>query len=189
MDEFGYLSVLLSIILGLSVTQLLQGLSGIIQNRSRVRVYGPAVTWTVLLLLIDAQAWWAMFGLRNHLHWTFLDFVVVLLETTFLYLLAALVLPRFDTDGPIDLRENYFGHARWFFGSFIAVLIASLLKDLVLGHRLPTGLNLAFHIIGICGSLIAALTTSDRFHRAYSIFVGVMFISYIAVLFVELDKI
>lgn len=38
MDEFGYLSVLLSIILGLSVTQLLQGLSGIIQARARVRL-------------------------------------------------------------------------------------------------------------------------------------------------------
>jgi hypothetical protein len=187
MDEFGYLSVLLSIILGLSVTQLLQGLSGIIQNRSRVRIYSPAVTWAVLLLLIDAQAWWAMFGLRRHHPWTFLDFIVVLLETTFLYLLAALVLPRFDTEGPIDLRENYFGHARWFFGSFIAVLIVSLLKDVVLGHAWPTGLNLAFHIIAICGSLIAALTKSDRFHRSYAIFSVILFTGYVAKLFSELN--
>lgn len=186
MDAFSYLSVLLSIILGLSVTQLLQGLSGIIQNRSRVRIYGPAVTWTVLLLLIDAQAWWAMFGLRLRPSWTFLDFIVVLLETIFLYLLAALVLPSFNTEGPIDLRENYFGHSRWFFGSFIAVLIVSLLKDVVLGHALPAGLNLAFHIIAICGSLIAALTRSDRFHRSYAIFSVILFTAYVAKLFSEL---
>jgi len=187
MDEFGYLSVLLSIILGLSVTQLLQGLSGIIQNRSRVQVYTPAVTWAVLLLLIDAQAWWAMFGLRRHHPWTFLDFIVVLLETIFLYLLAALVLPRFDLEGPIDLKENYFGHARWFFGSFIAVLIVSLLKDLVLGHRWPGGLNLGFHVIGIVMSLIAILTKSDRFHRVNAIFVVLIFTAYVAVLFTELQ--
>ena len=186
MDEFGYLSVLLSIILGLSVTQLLQGLSGIIQNRSRVRIYAPAVTWAILLLLIDAQAWWAMFGLRRHHPWIFLDFIVVLLETIFLYLLAALVLPRFDGEGPIDLRENYFGHSRWFFGSFIAVLIVSLLKDVVLGHTWPGGLNLAFHIIGICMSLIAALTKSDRFHRANAIFVVLIFTAYVVVLFTPL---
>jgi hypothetical protein len=33
MDEFGYLAVILSIILGLSVTQLLQGLSNVINAR------------------------------------------------------------------------------------------------------------------------------------------------------------
>jgi hypothetical protein len=186
MDEFGYLSVLLSIILGLSVTQLLQGLSGIIQNRSRVQIYAPAVTWAILLLLIDAQAWWAMFGLRRHSSWTFLDFVIVLLETIFLYLLAALVLPSFNTEGPIDLRENYFGHSRWFFGSFIAVLIVSLLKDVILGHAWPESRNLAFHIIGICMSLIAMLTKSDLFHRANAIFVVLIFTAYVAVLFREM---
>ncbi len=188
MDEFGfgYLSVLLSIILGLSVTQLLQGLSGIIQNRERVRIYGPSLTWAILLLPIDAQAWWAMFGLRRHHPWTFLDFIVVLLETIFLYLLAALVLPRFDMAGPIDLRENYFGHARWFFGSFIAVLVVSLVKDFLLGHAWPTGLNLAFHFIGIGMSLIAMLTRSDRFHRANALLVVLLFTSYVAILFTEL---
>ncbi len=186
MDAFSYLSVLLSIILGLSVTQLLQGFSGIIQNRTRVRIYAPALTWTVLLLLIDAQAWWAMFGLRLRSSWTFLDFVVVLLETIFLYLLAALVLPSFNSDGPIDLRENYFGHSRWFFGLFIAVLIVSLLKDVVLGHAWPAGLNLAFHLIAICGSLTAILTKNDRFHRSYAIFSVILFTAYVAKLFSEL---
>ena len=38
MDEFGYLAVILSIILGLSVTQLLQGLSQVINARDRVRI-------------------------------------------------------------------------------------------------------------------------------------------------------
>ena len=112
MDEFGYLSVVLSIILGLSVTQLLQGLSGIIQNRTRVQLYGPPVGWALLLLVIDAQAWWAMFGLRHHHDWTFVAFAVVLLEMILLYLLAALVLPSFAGEGVIDLRTNYFGHAR-----------------------------------------------------------------------------
>ena len=186
MDEFSYLSVLLSIILGLSLTQLLQGLSGIIQNRARVQIYGPAVTWTILLALIDAQAWWAMFGLRIHHPWTFLQFVIVLLETIFLYLLAALVLPRFDGNETIDLKENYFGHSRWFFGSFMGVLIASLLKDLVLAGSWPGGLNLLFHVVALVGSFVAALTKNDRFHRGYAFFSAVLFVGYVAVLFSDL---
>jgi hypothetical protein len=49
-DEFGYLSVILSIILGLSATQLLQGISQVINARDRVRIYWPAIGWTLLLL-------------------------------------------------------------------------------------------------------------------------------------------
>jgi hypothetical protein len=59
MDEFGYLAVILSIILGLSVTQLLQGLSQVINARDRARIYGPAIGWALPLLVIDLQPWWA----------------------------------------------------------------------------------------------------------------------------------
>ena len=66
MDEFSYLSVLLSIILGLAVTQILTGFRGLLQSRARVQVYWPAIAWAFLLLVICAQSWWAMFGLRSH---------------------------------------------------------------------------------------------------------------------------
>jgi hypothetical protein len=89
MDEFGYLAV----ILGLSVTQLLQGLSQVINARDRVRIYGPAIGWALLLLVIDVQALWAMFGYRNRHAWTFPQFAILLLETIILYLLAAFALP------------------------------------------------------------------------------------------------
>ena len=70
MDEFGYLAV----ILGLSVTQLLQAFSQVINARDRVRIYGPAIGWALLLLIIDVQAWWAMFQYRSRHAWTFLQF-------------------------------------------------------------------------------------------------------------------
>src|SRR3954447_4018133 len=186
MDEFGYLSVLLSIILGLSLTQLLQGLAGIIQARTRVRLYWPAVGWAILLIVVDAQAWWAMFGLRQHHPWTFLHFSIVLLETILLYLLAALVLPSFAGDEVVDLRANYFGHARWFFGAFAAVLVVSLLKDKILNGAWPTGLNFGFHVVFIGGAAMAALTRSDRFHRVFVCLSAILFTVYIALLFAEL---
>ena len=78
MDEFSYLSVLLSIILGLAVTQILTGFRGLLQSRARVRIYWPAIAWSFLLLVICAQSWWAMFGLRSHHAWTFGGFAVAL---------------------------------------------------------------------------------------------------------------
>ena len=87
MDEFGYLSVIISVILGLSIAQLLQGISQVINARDRVRMYWPTMAWAVLLLIVDIQAWWAMFGYRNRHTWTFVQFTIVLFEAIMLYLL------------------------------------------------------------------------------------------------------
>ncbi|MFZ3377891.1 MAG: hypothetical protein WA183_20275 [Chthoniobacterales bacterium] len=186
MDEFGYLAVILSIILGLSVTQLLQGLSQVINARDRVRIYWPAIGWTLLLLVIDVQAWWAMFGYRNRHAWTFLQFAVLLLETIILYLLAALALPTPLAGETVDLRANYFRHARWFFGSFVTVLLVSLMKNVVMTGSLQRPLDLGFHLFWIAGATIAAVTRNDLFHKAFVCVSAASFVVYIAALFFEL---
>jgi hypothetical protein len=65
MDEFSYLSVLISVILGLAVTQILKDFRGIVLSRARIRIYWPVLVWAALLLLVCFQHWWAMFGMRH----------------------------------------------------------------------------------------------------------------------------
>jgi hypothetical protein len=186
MDEWGFLSVIVSIILGLSITQLLQGISELINERERVRFYWPAVGWGVLLLLIDVQAWWAMFGLRHRHSWTFLQFATVLLEVILLYLVAALALPNFAGQAVIDLRANYFKHRTWFFGCLVLVLVDSLLKAVVIGGELPGAVDLAFHLIWLGSASVAAITRSDWYHKANLCLTFVLVVIYIAILFTTL---
>ena len=186
MDEFGYLSVIISVIIGLSITQLLQGIGQIINARDRVRIYWPAIGWTVLLLLIDVQAWWAMFGYRNRHAWTFVQFTVVLLEAIMLYLLAAVALPNIPNEGEIDLRSNYFRHAGWFFGSLVVLLLDSLLKSVVVYGGLPGKSDLGFHLFWIITALIAAFVRNERYHKAFICLSLGLFVVYIALLFSSL---
>ena len=186
MDEFGYLSVIISVILGLSITQLLQGIGQIINARDRVRIYWPALGWAMLLLLIDVQAWWAMFGYRYRHNWTFVQFTVVLLEAIMLYLLAAIALPAIPNEGEVDLRSNYFRHAGWFFGSLVVLLLDSLLKSVVVSGGLPGKPDLGFHLFWIIAALIAAFVRNDRYHKAFVCFSSALFIAYIALLFSSL---
>jgi hypothetical protein len=65
MDAFSYLSVLISIILGLAIAQVLQGYRALLLARGRVRVDPAALIWSGLILLFAAQAWWASFGLTE----------------------------------------------------------------------------------------------------------------------------
>ena len=94
MDAFGYLSVLLSIIIGLGVTQLLTGLGRVIRHRDQVRIDWLPLLWAFVLLVVFVQVWWSMFGLRNYTGWTFGSFLFILGQTSALYLMAAVLLPE-----------------------------------------------------------------------------------------------
>ena len=186
MDAFGYLSVLISIILGLAVTQLLQGFRGIVLARRVVRVYWPALGWAVLLLVIDVQSWWAMFGLRAVQQWTFAEFAVVLLQAVMLYMLAALVLPDFSADRAVDLRQHYFETRRWSFGAAAVTALVSLAKDLVIAGQLPSPGNVGFHVFFIVAALVAIATSAEWFHRLLPLLLLIVFGVYIGTLFAQL---
>ena len=186
MDPFSYLTVLVSIILGLGITQLLTGVGRMLNARMRVRQYWPVNLWVALLLLIHIQAWWAMFELRSHATWTFTAFLVVLLLPIVLYLAAALVLPEFAGEAPIDLRANYYAHARWFFGLLILMLVVSAVRPIVLGDGRALNLDFLAHVVLFTGFGAAALTRSERYHEALAAVSAVLLVLYVALLFARL---
>ncbi len=186
MDEFSYLSVLLSIIIGLAITQILKGYRGIVLARTRVGLYWPVLLWSASLLVMNIQSWWASFGLREVRVWTFAKFGIVLVQTILQYMLAAIVLPDFFGGERVDLREHYFGHARWLLGLVIGVLCASLLKDLVMTGQLTNPLNLGFHLLIIALAAIGSFVRNEAWHKFMAIVFAALFGAYIVVLFARL---
>lgn len=187
MDEFSYLSVLISVILGLAVTQILQGFRGLLLSRDRIRVYWPVVGWGLLLLLICAQNWWSMFGMRNRHDWTFLQFSAVLVQTVFIYMMTALVFPDLFGDAIIDLKQSYYSHRVWFFVIAASTLAISIAKDYVLDGHIQSSENLAFHLVFMTTLLIGALTANEKYHKTLIVFGSALFVVYIVVLFAHLQ--
>lgn len=187
MDAFSYLSVLISIILGLAVTQVLQGFRGLMLARSRVRVYWPSVVWAVSLLLVDVQVWWAMYDLGSYRDWNFLGFAAVLSQTVPLYLLAGLVFPDIGIEGKIDLRTHYFENHRWFFVLGILEIVTSLLKNLVLYHHLAAPLDTGYQLLFVVTCAIAAWTRREWVHKLVAVATVLGFMAYISVLFTHLQ--
>ena len=187
MDAFGYLSVLLSIIVGIGLTQILTASGRLIRHRQFVRFYWPPLLWAGILVVIYVQTWWSMFGLRSQTNWTFLAFLVVLAQTVTLYMIAALVLPEEVGERGVDLRAHYERQSGWIFGFLLATLIVSILKDVVLGGRLPRPENLAFHIFLIVMCIAAIVIRRPRFHEALALLGAASIGVYIAALFARLQ--
>jgi hypothetical protein len=186
MDSFAYLSVLISIILGLGVANLLTGLARIVQLRARVRFYWPTIAWALTLLVIHVQTWWTMFGLRQVRHWDFVSFSVTLMQPILLFFLSALILGDFDRDDALDLKRNYYTHARWFFAIFIALLFASIARTTLLAHQLPGIVDLAFHGLFLALAACAAIVSNERYHKLAALLAAAIMGVYIALLFMEL---
>jgi hypothetical protein len=185
-DTFSYLSVLLSIIIGIGMSQILTTMGRLIQQRDAVRFYWPPLLWAGMLLLIYVQSWWAMFGLRTHTEWRFLEFVIVLLQTITLYMMAAVVLPDQIEESGVDLRVHYEKHQRWLFGFLLATLLVSVLKDVILGGRLPERANLGFHVFLALSAISAMVVRRVRYHEFLAVLTPVAMVAYIAALFARL---
>src|ERR1044071_6669908 len=116
MDAFSYLSVVISIVLGLGLTQILTSMGRLVRHRDRVRVDWLPLLWAFAILVVFVQVWWATFGLRNQREWTFVGFSMVVAQTAALYLVAAVPLPEQVDEAGVDLRAYYEQQHGWFCG-------------------------------------------------------------------------
>jgi hypothetical protein len=186
MDAFSYLSVLLSIILGLAIAQVLQGYRALLLARKRVRLSAPVLIWSGLVLLFATQAWWASFGLRQRMNWDFLSFAIILVQMILLYMLSAVVFPEVEATDGVDLVDHFDRHRHTFYGFVIAMLAVSVLKDVALDHHLPSPLNLAFHIVLGTIAAIGIAMRSNRVQLWLALIAGGGFLLYIFLLFAHL---
>ncbi|MBA3896589.1 MAG: hypothetical protein H0X36_05545 [Sphingomonadaceae bacterium] len=185
-DAFSYLSVLLSIIVGLAITQVLQGYRALILARDRVKLAAVPLIWSVLLLFFAVQGWWASFGLRDQAEWSFAGFTVLLTQMILLYMMAAVVLPDVPDEIGIDLATHHDRHRRAFFGFLIALLGVSIAKDVVLSGHLPSPGNLAFHGVLASTALAGILVGGARAQLLIALFAAVGFTIYVAILFARI---
>jgi len=186
MDAFSYLSVLLSVILGLAIQQVLLGYRALALARGRVRWYGPPLIWSVLIILLVVQHWWASFGLARLSGWSFVQFASTLVETALLYMMAALVLPDIRADAETDLRDHYYREAPLFFGVGVAAIVWNAARELILYGQLPQRLDLGFQLLFLTLALTAMLVRKPRIHEGIAGAMLIIFAAYIGLLFARL---
>jgi hypothetical protein len=163
-DAFAYLSVLLSIVLGLAMAEILQGYGALLVSRAKVRLYAPPLIWSVLMLLMATQFWWVSFGLAKREHWNFAAFCAVLLQTVMMYMGSSLILPKAQPDTEIDLRAHYYREVRPFFTFGLLFLAFGIVRDLLLERPLAPG-NMGFTAFFAALTALALLVPRPRVHE------------------------
>lgn len=94
MTPFEYVSVLISIILGLGITQILIGVSELIRRWARLTFHLPYVLWIVLVFIMHVHEWWIIYEFKHFEAWHLHFFLLIALYPINLFILANLLFPQ-----------------------------------------------------------------------------------------------
>jgi hypothetical protein len=174
MDAFNYLSVMVSVILGLGLTQLLAGVGNLVQVRRRVKLYWLHSVWVLLLVALHLNLWWSFWSLRGVDDWTYVTFVYVLFGPAMLVIASHVIMPEL-IDGHIDVRTHYFDTRLVFFALLAAAGIWGLFIESVMGRQPLMVLFRALQVLGIVLMVFCALSSSARLHALATVAIVAMF--------------
>jgi hypothetical protein len=169
-----YWVTLISIIVGLAVTDLLANLHNLFQKRARVDWDPLPLVWAVVVLLFIFNYWW---GVATNMDGALSarvagHFVLLAVAPVLLYLMAASVLPRdLASEGSISMRVEW-ERNRSAFLSFFSLLVAfAWLNVTVIRGAFVWDLAGMLRAAMLTGSLAALFLRSRRVEWPVAIFV------------------
>lgn len=135
MEAYGHLVVVMSIVMGLALTQLLRGAAQLYRLRARRSTYWLHSAWVGLLVLLSLVLWWTYWNYRDITDWNFLRYVLYLAPTIIFYYLTAIAIPDPD-EGVTNLEHYYFENRGAFFGTLMTYAVMAGVTAVVV-RRLP----------------------------------------------------
>jgi hypothetical protein len=155
MNEFEFLAVFISIVVGLGVTHILYGVARLIYARDRQKIATLHAVWTLNIILILLLNWWVLFLWADHPRWSFDVYLLLIGWGISLYMLAVVLYPP-DITGQESYEELFEKNRKWLFGTFIAFVALDVAQTAVRGqlfepkYYLPFVLHMAVLIaVGI----------------------------------------
>lgn len=159
-----HIRVVLSIILGLSITTLLRGLASIIEHPRRRGWSWIHLCWVLWALISVVTFWWWEFRLGEVRQWTFGLYLFVIAYCAAWFMLCVLLFP--DDVREYGSYEAYLLQRRgWFFGMLALLTLLDLGDTAIKGHSRWQMLGPAYPLHTMLMLAIAALGAVCRQRR------------------------
>ena len=188
MNQFDFLSVLVSIIIALGLTHLISSAAQLIRRRGRVQMHYPTLVWMAVLFLLQIQIWWAEFYRREFTHWNFFGFLLYLLIPILISTLGYLLVSgiELELEPEFDLEREYYHNRRWFFGILGSVVVISLVEDAVRTGTLRFELNAAVRLVLLLGAIAGFGIQAKRAQLGIAVAFLALLLAYIGLFFARL---
>jgi hypothetical protein len=136
-SAFEYVSILISIILGLGITQILSSFSDLLYNYKKVKFYWPHSLWILFILFLHIQDWFITYQLKDKQVWHLAELMFVLLYPISLFTASKMLLPNNSSEENIEMKVFYKSqYPTIFFLASISVIISILFNVFLLDSNL-----------------------------------------------------
>ncbi|MEY4762063.1 MAG: hypothetical protein RLZZ200_1919 [Pseudomonadota bacterium] len=99
MSAFDFITIAVSLILGIGITQLLTAAIHLIRSRETFRRNGLAFAWAVTIFFSQLMFWWASYDLVHLVRtWTLGGFFLLVAGALLLFAAGAMILPSTDAN-------------------------------------------------------------------------------------------
>jgi len=174
---FEFVSVMVSITLGLSLAQLLGGVAHLAHDVKKITRFFPHTIWVMSLLLVHSLVWWAAWDLHE-VEWNYPRFVTVNCAPLILFFTSSLILPGKAKSGSIDLRAHFFKIRFLLMATFVALWTVWLLDGpIVFGSE---ALFIPFRVGQIAGLALVTWGMWTNKPRDHSLIAALVFVLILA---------
>jgi hypothetical protein len=175
MSETDILLTLYSIVAGLGISKLVQGLGTMIEVRGRIRFYWVHSAWLAVIMAAHVVTIFALIRFSGHAHWTVFNAMLALSMPLLLYLISDLIVPTIEGGQQTDMRVYFDRNRRWFYSLAIALTVTSMSVQVAVEHQFDRGLGGALRLIALM-TLTVGLVSRRPFVQSVVVLVmlGVM---------------
>jgi hypothetical protein len=164
-NVFEFLLVIVSIVLGLGITELLAGLVRILRGEL---VAGKLhALWIFVIFQLQVQLAWGLWGLRSRAEWRYPEFLLLLLAPMLLYMSAALMYPV--TGSVESLDAHLMQRRRPFFLLLTGYLFVAALFSWLLFDEDLTPMSAIIRLPAVAILATLAFTSNRRLHFVFGL--------------------
>jgi hypothetical protein len=130
MDIREHSITLVSVIVGLGLTELLANLNRLVRSRQAVRWHALPLLWAAICLILVVNLWWGIYlgaiGIANPSNAG--AFLLYLSVPVLLYLVCAAALPELKPGHDLEMRAAYYDGSAYFSALLIAYVATTQLQ-------------------------------------------------------------
>lgn len=170
MEPFEYVIVLISLILGLGLAQLLNGLADMLAQYKKTNFSLAHTIFIIVIFMVFIQDWWYSYQYSKQIEvWTLPIVLALLSFPMVLFLLARFLFPTGSRSLETDMRLYFFENWRWLYGLFASTIAISIIQNIqisgyTLTEQIPFFAYLTWYIV-----FIALNIKNMKYHNVFMV--------------------
>lgn len=184
-EVFTHIRIIVGMVLGLSISRLITGLTRFIQHPGREQVYLPHLAWVMFLLLFIIHFWWFEFAFSHRPSWSFTIYFFLIFYAGLFAALSSVLFPD-RIDEYHGLGDYFQKRRRAFYGLLLLLFIVDVIDTLIKGPAYYSfyGWYYPLHQVALIAGIILAMTwRNERYQLIFPVLALLVQIIWIASLF------